>query len=263
MEPFSSDTVGVDAITAPALAAGGIGHAFFTRRGGMSSGIYASLNVGRGSNDAPRAVAENRRRVEAHLKVPAGALVTMNQIHSPEVLTLTAPRDDRPRADALVTQVPNIALGVLHADCAPVLFCDGAAQVVGAAHAGWRGASGGVLEATVAAMEALGARRERTVAVIGPTIGPKSYEVGPEFPAPILARHPNARVCFAEGRNGHFLFDLPGYILLRLAEAGLGDCQNLALDTYTDEARFFSYRRATHRAEPDYGRLVSAIFLKG
>lgn len=229
----------------------------------MSDGIYGSLNVGAGSDDDAANIAENRRRVANHFGLPAERLVTMHQTHSADVLTLAEPPDGRPRVDGVVTARPGVALGVLTADCAPVLFADPVAGVVGAAHAGWRGASGGVLEATVDAMVAAGAATERMVAVVGPTIAQPSYEVGPEFVERLTAISPGADDLFHPSPcDGHSLFDLPAYVVRRLAAAGVGTVADLALDTYADEARFFSFRRTTHRGEPDYGRLISVILLE-
>jgi len=245
-------------------ALGGTTHGFFTREGGVSGGIYASLNAGRGSNDDPDAVEENRRRIAARLGVSADCLLTMHQIHSADVLTVAEPFSGRPKADAMVTDRPGIALAALSADCAPVLLADTAAGVVGAAHAGWRGAVAGILEATVSAMTALGARAEDTVAVVGPTIGPASYEVGPQMREVVLAASPDTEDLFTpSARAGHCLFDLPAYAVRRLDAAGVGTVVDLGLDTYADEARFFSYRRACHRGEADYGRLLAAIVKEG
>ena len=246
----------VPAITAPALYP--FRHAFFTRDGGVSTGVYASFNGGVGSRDAPEAVAENRRRMAAHLG--AATLLVPYQIHSPSCLAVSGPWDERPRADALATATPGLAIGVTGADCGMILFADRSAGVVGAAHAGWQGAFGGVLEATLDTMETLGARRADVIAVLGPTIGPASYEVGPEFSARFVERDLGYAGFFTpSARAGHSLFDLPGFIGHRLRAADVGRFENLALDTYSDESRFFSYRRTTHRAEPDYGRLISAI----
>ena len=250
-------------LTAPALAADGIRHGFFTRNGGVSGGIYATLNAGRGSDDRAEHVAANRERIAAAMGVSVHALVSMNQIHSADVMTLTAPPEGRPKVDGLVTDRPGIALGVLHADCAPVLFADMKHRVIGGCHAGWRGAIGGVLEATLDAMAALGADRASTVVAIGPTIGPRSYEVGPDFPAPVIAANPAAARHFTPAAHpGHHMFDLPGYIVMRLEAAGAGQVENMALDTYADAERFFSYRRTTHRGEADYGRMLAAIALE-
>lgn len=250
-------------ITADALSAlPGIRHGFFTRQGGVSEGIYASLNCGVGSADDRAHVLENRARVAAELGVPAGRLATPYQVHSPDVVIVDQvwATGDGPKADAVVTNRPGIAIGVGTADCGPVLFADGAAGVIGAAHAGWKGAFTGVLEATVTAMESLGARRERIVAVLGPTISKSAYEVGPEFRARFLeADAANAAWFTPSERPDHHQFDLPAFIGMRLRTAGLGTVGDLALCTYADPARFFSYRRTTHAGEPDYGRLLHAI----
>ncbi|WP_158811584.1 polyphenol oxidase family protein [Beijerinckia sp. L45] len=247
------------AIEAPALA--GLRHAFFTREGGVSEGVYASLNGGVGSKDAPEAVAENRRRMAVHLGVDT--LLVPYQIHSPLCLAVTEPWRERPRCDAQATALRGAALGVTGADCGMILFADRAAGVIGAAHAGWQGAFGGVLEATLETMEGLGAKRADITAVLGPTIGPQSYETGPEFVARFVAADASYAGFFkGSAREHHAMFDLPGFIGHRLLTAGVGRFENLALDTYADEARFFSYRRTTHRNEPDYGRLISAIVLE-
>jgi len=251
-------------ITARELAAeAGIRHAFFTREGGASGGIYASLNGGLGSNDDPAAIAENRARMAQHLKVEPTHLVSLYQVHSPDVAVVTGPWPaDRPKADAMVTTSQNVALGVSSADCGPILFADGEARVIGAAHSGWKGAFSGVVGATVTAMEKLGARRERILAVLGPTISAKAYEVGPEFIERFKAENRTyARFFTPSERAAHAMFDLPAFIALKAQEAGIGRFVDLALCTYGDEQRFFSYRRTTHRGEPDYGRLISAIAL--
>ncbi|KMO39747.1 polyphenol oxidase [Methylobacterium variabile] len=251
-------------IEAPELSSHpGIRHAFFTRRGGVSEGLYASLNGGLGSGDDIARVRENRRRMTAQLGLPEENLVSLYQIHSAEVVVVEAPFAERPRADAMVTRVPGLGLGILTADCGPILFADPANQVLGAAHAGWKGALTGVIEATLSAMEDLGAARSGIVAVLGPTIGSSAYEVGPEFRERFEAADPdNARYFVPSGeRDGHSLFDLPAYIVARLERAGIGEVADLGLCTYGDPERFFSYRRTTHRAETDYGRLVSAIAL--
>jgi hypothetical protein len=245
-------------------------HAFFSREGGVSGGIYESLNCGPGSNDDPAAVRENRRRAMARFELPPEALATLDQVHSPDVVEVREPWEigQGPRADGLVTTRPNVALGVLAADCAPVLLADAAAGVVGACHSGWRGALGGVLEATVAAMAALGAEPARIVAGIGPCIAQRSYEVGPEFAQPFLEQDPGNAKFFAPSASprgqaaGKRHFDLKGYVARRLTGAGVGAVQVLPCDTCAEPARFFSYRRATHAGEPDYGRLLSAIFLE-
>jgi YfiH family protein len=252
-------------IEAPELSShSGVRHAFFTRCGGVSEGIYASLNGGLGSQDVPGRVAENRARMCAQLGLPPDRLVSLYQIHSADVVTVEAPFSaaQRPKADAMVTRVPGLALGIATADCGPILFADPENGVVGAAHAGWKGALTGVIGATVAAMEALGARRHQIVAVLGPTISQTSYEVGPDFVARFRSDAPGMERFLAEGtRPGHAQFDLPGFILSRLTEAEVGEAAMLDLCTYADPERFYSYRRTTHRGEPDYGRLISAIAL--
>jgi YfiH family protein len=239
-----------------------IRHGFFTRHGGVSGGLYASLNGGIGSRDEPANVRENRARMTR--AVGAAHLVTAYQVHSPQVAVAEEPwtREQAPRADAVVTRVRSLAVGITTADCGPVLLADAEAQVIGAAHAGWRGALAGILEATVAAMERLGAARARIRAALGPMIRQESYEVGPEFVAQFLAADPqNARFLAAANRGGHARFDLAGYILARLERAHVGHVEDLGHCTYAEPEHFFSYRRATHRAEPDYGRHVSAIAL--
>lgn len=244
----------------------GIRHAFFTRAGGVSAGIYAGLNGGIGSNDAPENVQENRRRMAAALNVPPEKLLTLYQVHSPDVVVATEPwqASTRPRADAMVTKTPGIALGVTAADCGPVLMVDPKARVIGAAHAGWKGALGGVLEATVDAMEGQGASRGDIVVGLGPMLRQRNYEVGMEFVARFEeADADNARFFTSASRNGHAMFDLPGYIHARLAAAGVLLVDDIDLCTYADEDSFFSYRRSTHRKEGDYGRHVHAIVLEG
>ena len=238
----------------------GLAHGFFTREGGVSSGIYAGLNGGQGSADDPEAVAENRTRIAAHLGVHE--LVSVHQVHSDRAEVVTGPwAEERPKADAMVTNRPGLGLGILSADCAPVLFADREAGVVGAAHAGWGGALGGVLEATVEAMAGLGAAPERITAVVGPVISQRAYEVGPEYVERFLDEDPaNARY-FAGGKGDRAMFDLPGYCLGRLRAAGVGLAEWTGHCTYSDEERFYSYRRSCHRDEPDYGRLVAAIAL--
>lgn len=252
-------------VTAPLLAdPPALRHAFFTRQGGVSAGIYAGLNVGYGSDDAGAAVAENRRRCRAALHADQPPLVTVHQIHSAEVARVTEPWDHHqaPRADALVTDRPGLALGVLAADCVPILLADAKAGVVAAAHAGWGGAFKGVAEATVAAMTALGARADRIRAAMGPCIGPDSYEVGPEFVERFVRDEPgNQRFFKPSDRDGHALFDLPGYVATRLERAGVGAVAATGHDTLADRDRFFSYRRATLAGELDYGRQLSAIML--
>ncbi len=239
-------------------------HAFFTREGGVSEGVYASLNGGQGSSDVAAHVQENRRRMAEALDTSDGVVVTAFQIHSPTAVIATKPwaRADAPRADAIATNTARLAIGVTVADCGPILLADGDAGVVGAAHAGWRGALDGVLEAVVAKMEELGAARRNIAAAIGPLIRQESYEVGPEFVARFRdADERYARFFAPSKRDGHALFDLPGFIATRLKGAGVGTIDDLGLDTYSDEARFFSYRRTTHRGESDYGRLIAAIAL--
>jgi len=251
-------------IQAPTLASqSGIRHAFFTRQGGVSDGIYASLNGGIGSSDEPAKVQENRRRMAAALGVGHDGLISVYQVHSPDAVIVEGPwRGERPKADAMVTAMPGLALGITTADCGPVLFADEEARVIGAAHAGWRGAVTGVLESTLTAMERVGARRERIVAVLGPTISQNAYEVGPDFIRRFTEETPGHERFFKEAeRPDHAMFDLPGFIGGRLEAAGIGAFTNLGLCTYSDEERFFSYRRTTHRKEPDYGRLISAITL--
>lgn len=240
-----------------------IRHGFFTRAGGVSEGLYAGLNAGLGSADDQDHVRENRRRIAGWFGVGEIALSGCHQVHSADVVTIDAPipLDGRPKADALVTATPGIPIGVLTADCAPVLFADPDAPVVGAAHAGWKGALTGVLENTVDAMVALGAERGNIAAIVGPSISQPNYEVGPEFAERFMTAHPdNAGWFRPSGRPGHHLFDLAGYCVARLQGAGVtasatGEC------TYADEARFFSYRRTTHRGESDYGRQMSAIMI--
>jgi YfiH family protein len=241
----------------------GIRHAFFTRRGGVSTGVYSSLNVGRGSKDDSAAVAENRRRAAAHMGVEVGSLLTCYQIHSPTAHVADAPwGDERREGDAVATRMPGLVCGALAADCAPVLLADPEAGVVGAAHAGWKGALGGVVESVVAAMESLGADAGRMVAVVGPCIGPQSYEVGLDFLDAFTARHPEAARFFRPGvAADKRMFDLPAYVLDRLDRAGVRRAAWVGQDTYADEHRFFSNRRAVHRGEADYGRLLSAIRL--
>ncbi|ABN75349.1 peptidoglycan editing factor PgeF [Cereibacter sphaeroides] len=249
----------MELITADALAP--FRHGFFTRKGGASSGVFAGLNCGPGSSDLAEVVTINRARVAEAMGVTADRLVTVNQVHSPDVLTVTGPLAERPRADALVTAVPGLAIAVLTADCQPVLMADAEAGVVAAAHAGWRGTKAGVLEATLAAMEDLGADRARVAAVIGPTISQAAYEVGPEFVEEFLDEDPEAARFFAQGPGDRALFDLPAFGLARLRAAGVGQAEWTRHCTYRDPERFFSYRRTTHAGEADYGRLISAIRL--
>ncbi|QPQ54828.1 peptidoglycan editing factor PgeF [Allosphingosinicella flava] len=240
----------------------GIPHGFLGRRGGVSKGPCAGLNAGFGSGDDPAAVAENRRRaVEA--VAPGRRLVSVYQIHSAIAVPVSEPWGDdaRPEADALVTNRPGLALGIVTADCTPVLLADRHAGVIGAAHAGWKGAVGGVLEATIAEMEKLGARREAIAAAVGPTIARKSYEVDEGFLRRFVDIDPSSEHFFSGGREDHYQFDLEGFVLSRLAAAGVTKVEALGLDTYSDPDRFYSYRRATHRNEPNYGRQISIIAL--
>lgn len=248
----------IEVITADALKAR---HGFFTRKGGASSGVFAGLNCGRGSSDISEIVEINRSRAALHMGVPAENLITLHQIHSADVVALTAPPGAGVRADGMVTATPGLALAVLSADCQPVLYADAVAGVVGAAHAGWRGAKAGVLEAVVAAMEGLGAARRRIRAVIGPCISQRAYEVGPEFFEAFTDDDPETRRFFAAGKGDRLLFDLPGYGLFRLRAAGVAEAQWTGHCTFSDPARFYSYRRSTHAGEADYGRLISAIRL--
>lgn len=237
-----------------------IRHGFFGREGGVSKGLYAGLNVGFGSHDDRDDITENRRRVCAWFGAEPEHLVTVHQVHSPDVHVVTGPLSgERPKADAMVTDRPGLVLGVLTADCGPILFADPQAGVVAAAHAGWRGAFDGVVASTIEAMVALGARPGRIVAALGPSISRHSYEVGPEFVARFVERDAGFRRYFAASdKPDHALFDLPAFTLERLSEAGVR-AENLDICTYPDAGRFFSYRRATHRGEPDYGRQISAI----
>lgn len=248
LEPIKSDLLG------------GVAHGFFTRRGGVSTGIYQGLNAGAGSRDDPAAVVENRARIASHLD--AEHLISVWQVHSADVVTVDGPiARDAAKADGLVTATPGLALGVLTADCTPVLFADRSAGVVGAAHAGWKGALGGILEAVIQGMEALGARREDILAAVGPVISQRAYEVGPEFVEQFMDDDPDAARFFANGQGDRSMFDLPGFCLSRLREAGVREAAWTGHCTYSDENRFYSYRRACHRGEDDYGRLIAAIRL--
>ena len=243
----------------------GVRHGFFTREGGVSQGLYASLNCGFGSQDDRNCVARNRALAMAGLDLGDDALVTLYQTHSANAVPVEEPwaPTAAPRADGMATRRPGVALGILTADCAPVLLADPDARVVGAAHAGWRGALSGVIEATVMAMEGLGAERRRITAGVGPCIGPNSYEVGPEFPGPFLALDPaNDRFFRPAAKAEHWLFDLPGYVADRLRQLGLKRTAALACDTAAETDRFFSYRRSCLQSEPDYGRELSAIALE-
>jgi YfiH family protein len=242
----------------------GLRHAFFSRNGGVSDGLYASLNGGIGSNDDPVRVAENRRRMAEQMGVSPAHFLTVFQIHSPDAVVASEPwpTASRPRADAIVTRTEGLAIGVTAADCGPILLVDPAARVIGAAHAGWKGALTGIVESTVDAMEKLGAERGGIVAAIGPLIRQHSYEVGGEFVERFIeADAENARFFIPAGREDHAMFDLTGYIRMRLENAGVLMIDDTGVDTYSDE-RFYSYRRSVHRKEPDYGRHVHAIVLE-
>lgn len=237
-------------------------HGFFTRAGGVSEGLYAGLNCGPGSADAPANVAENRARVARHLGGSHPDVATLYQIHSPDAVAIDTPiaPDARPKADAVVTATPGLVIGVLTADCAPVLFADPDAGVVGAAHAGWRGAVGGVLESTVAEMEKLGARRNRIIAAIGPAINQVSYEVGPDFEAALLEScADNAMFLSRKSPQDRAHFDLPAFVEMRLRKAGVAEVERQSVCTYANESLLFSFRRSQHRSEGDYGRQISAI----
>lgn len=242
----------------------GIRHGYFTRQGGVSGGIYESLNIGVGSDDDQAKVFENRIRVATSMGVSPEKLLTPYQIHSPDVVAVSAPfTGEKPRADAIVTNRPGLAIGISTADCGPIIFADANAGVIGAAHAGWKGATGGVIENTIAAMEQLGARRDRIVAVLGPSISQRNYEVGPEFAERLLGLDAdNARYLIPSENEGHAMFDLNTYTVDRLQAAGVTQAEMLDRCTYAEEDLFFSYRRTTHRGEPDYGRQISAIVLE-
>lgn len=254
------DRIPVEVVRAGVLE--GIAHGFLGRVGGVSKGVVACLNVGLGSEDDPAAIAENRRRAVAAI-APGADLVTVYQVHSADCVTVVEPWGDdaRPHADALVTNRPGVILGILTADCAPVLFADRTAGVVGAAHAGWKGAIGGVTDTTIAAMESIGADRRRIVAAVGPCIAQSSYEVDEAFRARFLADDPANQTFFIQGALEHWQFDLEGYVVNRLRQAGIGEVEGLGLDTYAAPNRFFSFRRATHAGEASYGRQISTISL--
>ncbi len=241
-----------------ARALDGVAHGFLGRRGGVSTGVHAGLNVGIGSRDDAAAVADNRRRATEAV-LPGGRLVTVYQAHSANAVIATAPFDERPHADGLVTDRPGLALGILTADCAPILFADREAGVVGAAHAGWKGALAGVTDSTVTLMETLGAKRERIVAAVGPCIARASYEVDDGFFRRFALADPANERFFAGGRPGHHQFDLEAYVASRLAAAGIRTVETLGADTYAQPGRFYSFRRATHADESDYGRQISII----
>lgn len=240
-----------------------VAHAFFARDGGVSEGIYEGLNCGQGSKDNPAHIAENRKRVAAHFQASPEKLCTLYQVHSSDVVVVTEPTQAQHRADAMVTTMPGLVLGILTADCAPVLFCDADAGVIGAAHAGWRGAVGGVLGNTVQAMLKLGARKSRIHACIGPAIGQASYEVGADVRDAVLRADPGGKTLFAPTtKRTFFMFDLQGFVKRQLQAAGLQDITQVAMDTYANEPQFFSFRRTTHRGELDYGRHISCIGLR-
>lgn len=243
---------------------GSIRHGFFTREGGTSTDLYESLNCGYGSNDDPVRVSDNRQQVAAQLGTPPTNLVTAHQAHTGTPVMVTEPwaPDDAPVADGLVTREPGIALGILTADCVPVLFAEPYARIIGAAHAGWRGAVAGIVEATIAGMEILGADRQHISAAIGPSISQPCYEVGSDLHTQITEADDSDRAFFMPGeRDDHWMFDLPGYVAERLSRANIALFERLTPCTYSDEVRFFSYRRATHRGEADYGRQISAIVM--
>jgi YfiH family protein len=251
-------------IQSDALLIPGISHGFFTREGGHSQGVFSSLNCGMGSGDDRETVLKNRALVAGRLGVAPDNLLSAYQVHSAEAVVVSGPwqTEERPRVDGLVTRTPGVALGVLTADCGPILFADPQSRVIGAAHAGWKGALTGITARTIEVMEEQGAARARIIAVIGPTISQAAYEVGPEFPARFTEADPaNARYFTPSARAGHAMFDLPTYLKDRLKAEGVGSVIDLSLCTFSDEVRFFSYRRATHRQEKDYGRLISAIAL--
>lgn len=242
----------------------GVKHGFFSRQGGVSGGIYASLNCGFGSNDEHDVVAENRRRVASYLMPSASSVLTVHQVHSAVAVVVDREiaRADLPKVDGLVTRTKGLVIGALAADCAPVLFADAEAGVIGAAHSGWRGAVGGIVEATVAAMEQIGARRDRIRACVGPCINQRNYEVGDAFMADVVARDPAYAAFFARmGAGGLPHFDLPGFVVAQLRRARIGTIEQLTPCTYENESLYFSFRRTTHRKEPDYGRQISALVL--
>ncbi|WP_295316335.1 peptidoglycan editing factor PgeF [Roseobacter sp.] len=249
----------LEILTADSL--GPLKHGFFTRRGGASSGVFAGLNCGSGSSDQSEIVAINRARVAEAMGVGTDHLVGVHQVHSADAVTITGPLEEKPKADALVTDQPGIALSILTADCQPVLFADHEAGVIGAAHAGWKGALNGVLESTIKAMLGLGAVRGNIHAVIGPSISQAAYEVGPEFFDAFSAEDPEYTRFFAGGNGDRMMFDLPAFGLYRLRQAGIGSAEWTRHCTYADADRFYSYRRSTHKKEADYGRLIAAITL--
>lgn len=248
----------LEILTSEALSAR---HGFFTRKGGGSSGIYAGLNCGLGSDDTRKTVLTNRNLVAGAIQVDLTALQSVHQIHSADVVTLTEPNSKGIKADAMVTATKGIALGILSADCAPILFSDPKANVVGAAHSGWKGAVGGIAQATIASMEAIGAKRENITAVVGPSISQRAYEVGPEFFENFVAHDMEYSRFFAQGVGDRMQFDLPSFCLYQLRTAGVGHAIWTGHCTYSDPDRFYSYRRTCHQNETDYGRLISVIRL--
>lgn len=265
LQDFKKDVDQVlNPLTSSLLTSESASHAFFTREGGVSSGLYTSLNGGLGSSDDPAHVRENRARMAATLRVEPTKLLSLYQIHSPDVVTVSAPWSvaDRPKVDGMVTKIDGIALGIGTADCGPVLFLDERARVIGACHAGWKGALGGVIDATISAMEMLGADRSQIRAALGPTISRAAYEVGDDFVSAFESKDKDGLAFFSDGKTSDKKqFDLPAYIGHRVKRAGVMQFEDLALCTYADEERFFSFRRTTHRKEPDYGRLIAAIAL--
>lgn len=250
-------------ITAPSLTNSDITHGFFTREGGVSTGLFSSLNCGLGSGDDIALVKQNRLKVAAELGVANSQLVSTYQIHSADVVIVDSPFSERPKADGMVTAKRGIALGILTADCGPVLFSDDNAGVIGACHAGWKGALSGVTDNVIIAMESLGARRANITAVLGPTISQAAYEVGPEFYKSFKeAETANHKYFNQSVKSEHYMFDLPRYLTDRMRGFGVGQVEDLALCTYQNDEWFFSYRRATHRHEKDYGRLISALALR-
>ncbi len=250
-------------ITATSLTFPGIKHGFFTRQGGHSKGLFSSLNCGLGSGDDVAVVTQNRAQVAATMGVAQAHLVSTYQVHSANVVVVDAPFSERPKVDGMVTATVGMALGVLTADCGSVLFADENAGVIGACHAGWKGALAGVTDTVIVAMEKLGAKRANIAAVVGPTISQAAYEVGPEFSKAFIdSEMSNQKYFISSVKSHHYMFDLPRYLVDRLRAFGVGEAQDLALCTYEDEEWFFSYRRATHRKEKDYGRLISTIVLR-
>lgn len=252
------------ALKAASLETGGVAHGFFLRTGGVSNGIYASLNCGRGSGDARERVEENRSRVAAVLGVEQSALIGPYQVHSAKAVIVHTPWEaaDVPEADAIVTNTPNLALGVLTADCVPLLMADAAAGVVAAVHAGWKGARAGVIENAIEAMESLGAHASRIAVAIGPAISQAAYEVGPEFKAAFLAGCAANETYFSGARPGHIHFNLPAYVKDKLKNSGIERTSDVGVCTYGNESILFSYRRSCHKREPDYGRQISAIMVR-